>query len=105
MTKTISVPRDLLERIVGKCSLSALGDDHARVWELLAAAPKAEPQPVSDEVEKDAARYRWLCEYGYFRAMSMDMGGNHSWTGAGRHIGKGVSIDAAIDAAMGEKHE
>ena len=37
MTKTISVPRDLLERIVGKCKLSVLGDDHAKVWELLSA--------------------------------------------------------------------
>jgi len=37
MTNTISVPRELLERIVGKCKLSVLGDDHAKVWELLAA--------------------------------------------------------------------
>ena len=50
MTNTISVPRELLERIVGKCKLSVLGDDHAKVWELLAAAPKAEPQSVSDDV-------------------------------------------------------
>lgn len=33
----ISVPRDLLERIVGKCKLSVLGDDHAEVWKLLSA--------------------------------------------------------------------
>ena len=37
MTDNISVPRELLERIVGKCKLSVLGDDHAKVWELLAA--------------------------------------------------------------------
>lgn len=50
MTNTISVPRDLLERIVGKCKLSVLGDDHAKVWELLAAAPKAEQPPVQEPV-------------------------------------------------------
>ena len=48
MTNTISVPRELLERIVGKCKLSVLGDDHAKVWELLAAAPKAEQPPVQE---------------------------------------------------------
>ena len=37
MTDNVSVPRDLLERIVGKCKLSVLGDDHAKVWELLEA--------------------------------------------------------------------
>ena len=50
MTDNISVPRDLLERIVGKCKLSVLGDDHAKVWELLAAAPKAEQPPVQEPV-------------------------------------------------------
>jgi len=50
MTDTINVPRDLLERIVGKCKLSVLGDDHAKVWELLAAAPKAELQPLTEPV-------------------------------------------------------
>ena len=44
----ISVPRDLLERIVGKCKLSVLGDDHAKVWELL-SAPAVEVE-VLDEV-------------------------------------------------------
>ena len=105
MTNTISVPRELLERIVGKCKLSVLGDDHAKVWELLEAPavdveglevigfhcmdsagiealewrggsyadeplcslPKA--QAIIDqqaariaELQKDAARYRWLLE-------------------------------------------
>ena len=50
MNNTISVPRELLERIVGKCKLSVLGDDHAKVWELLAAAPKAEQPPVQEPV-------------------------------------------------------
>ena len=52
------------------------------------------------EAERDAARYRWLKDQGHFRAMSMDMGGNHSWIGMGRAVGKGPTVDEAIDAAM-----
>lgn len=51
--------------------------------------------------EKDAERYRHLKDQGHFRAMSMDMGGNHTWVGMGRCIGAGPTADAAIDAAMG----
>ena len=50
MTNTISVPRDLLERIVGKCKLSVLGDDHAKVWELLAAPVVMPERAVIREV-------------------------------------------------------
>ena len=50
--------------------------------------------------EMDAVRYRWLKDQGHFRAMSMDMGGNHSWIGMGRAIGKGPTVDEAIDAAI-----
>lgn len=50
--------------------------------------------------EKDAERYRFLKDQGHFRAMSMDMGGNHTWVGMGRSIGNGPTTDAAIDAAM-----
>ena len=53
--------------------------------------------------EMDAARYRWLKDQGHFRAMSMDMGGNHSWIGMGRAIGKGPTVDEAIDAAIKHK--
>ena len=49
---------------------------------------------------KDAERYRHLKDQGHFRAMSMDMGGNHSWTGMGRHVGKGPTIDDAIDSEI-----
>lgn len=53
--------------------------------------------------EKDAERYRFLKDKGHFRAMSIDMGGNHSWTGMGRSVGKGPTVDEAIDAAMQEQ--
>ena len=52
------------------------------------------------EAERDAARYRWLKDQDHFRAMSMDMGGNHTWVGMGRCVGRGDTVDAAIDAAM-----
>lgn len=51
MTDTINVPRDLLERIVGKCKLSVLGDDRARVWELL-AAPAVECEELDDHIRE-----------------------------------------------------
>lgn len=53
---------------------------------------------------RDAERYQFLKDQGHFRAMSIDMGGNHSWTGMGRHVGKGETVDAAIDAAMTASH-
>lgn len=48
----------------------------------------------------DAERYRFLKDQGHFRAMSMDMGGNHTWVGMGRCVGRGCTVDAAIDTAM-----
>lgn len=56
-----------------------------------------------EKAEKDAARYQHLERQGHFRAMSIDMGGNHSWTGIGRHIGKGPTIEEAIDAAIAKE--
>ena len=61
-----------------------------------------------EKAEKDAARYRHLKGQGHFRAMSIDMGGNHRWTGMGRQVGKGQTIDEAIDTAIaqeGKSHE
>lgn len=49
---------------------------------------------------KDAKRYTFLKDQGHFRAMSIDMGGNHSWTGMGRSVGRGQTVDEAIDAEM-----
>ena len=54
----------------------------------------------AEAAEKDAERYRWL--KGQFRAFSLDMGGQHTWTLA-RMIKKGPTLDAAIDAAREEK--
>ena len=56
-----------------------------------------------EELRKDAERYRFLKDHGHFRAMSMDMGGNHSWTGMGRNVGKGPRVDEAIDVARAKE--
>ena len=61
------------------------------------AAPQPAPAPLSDDVVKDAARYRWLRE------------GNDAKHGAAWHVAVnlyGCEWDAAIDAArarLGEK--
>jgi len=54
----------------------------------------------NEALRKDAERYRWLKDQGHFRAMSIDMGGNHTWTGMGRNVGCGPTVDDAIDAAL-----
>ncbi len=54
-------------------------------------APQPAPAPLSDDVVKDAARYRWLRE------------GNDAKHGAARHVAVnlyGCEWDAAIDAAL-----
>lgn len=57
----------------------------------------------AEALRKDAERYRWLKDQGHFRAMSVDMGGNHAWAGMGRSVGAGGTVDAAIDTAMAAK--
>lgn len=62
----VMVPVELLERIdetaICDGTEACINDDlFNELIALLAAAPKAEPQPVSDDV-RDAARYRWLRE-------------------------------------------
>ncbi|WP_217706418.1 hypothetical protein [Pseudomonas aeruginosa] len=54
----------------------------------------------NEALRKDAERYRFLKDQGHFRAMGIDMGGNHSWTGMGRNVGCGPTVDEAIDAAI-----
>lgn len=44
-------------------------------------------------LQKDAARYQWLKSN--FRVMSLDMGGNHTWTQA--RMFQGPSVDEGID--------
>lgn len=58
-----------------------------------------------DALRKDAERYRFLKDQGHFRAVSIDMGGNHAWTGMGRSVGRGATVDAAIDAALAAQRE
>lgn len=49
-----------------------------------------------ERTEKDAARYRELKKR--FRAMSLNMGGNHTWVLASSGWLKGPSMDEAVDA-------
>jgi hypothetical protein len=65
----------------------------------------AELRRLHGEVERlraDAERYQWL--RARYRAMSMDMGGNHSWVPDGRVMRelRGPTLNAAIDAALKE---
>lgn len=52
------------------------------------------------ELRKDAERYRWLRKQ--FRAMSLDMGGNHCWVQRSSGAIRGPSVDEAVDAALKE---
>lgn len=64
----------------------------------LYTAPVAAP-PLTEEQERDkvdADRYRTM--RGQFRAMSLDMGGQHCWVLAGHSRLRGPSLDAACDA-------
>jgi regulator of protease activity HflC (stomatin/prohibitin superfamily) len=63
-------------------------------------ANKAEAEV--ERLRADAERYRWL--RARYRAMSMDMGGNHSWVPDGRVMRelRGPTLNAAIDAALKE---
>ena len=63
-------------------------------------AEKSEKTTKAVPDGQDAARYRYLKQAGIFKAMSLDMGGNHTWTGVGRTIGRGRSVDEAIDDAI-----
>lgn len=58
-----------------------------------------------DALASDAARYRHLVEIGAFRVLSPDMGGNHTWTGIGRPVGRGSTLDEAIDAKIRQQAE
>lgn len=51
-----------------------------------------------EELAADAARYRWLRNG--FRAMSLDMGGKHTWVQRSSSMLRGPSVDEAIDAAI-----
>lgn len=51
------------------------------------------------ELDKDAARWQYAKAH-FFGMMSPDMGGNHDWVANGRGIGRGNTLDAAIDARI-----
>jgi hypothetical protein len=56
-----------------------------------------------ERLRTDAARYRWLRK-NHIRS-DPDMSGNHRWMSLGRSIGRGVTAEAAIDAAIRAEEE
>lgn len=56
-----------------------------------------------DALAADAIRFRHLVNTGAFRVMSPDMGGNHTWTGMGRPVGRGSTIEDAIDSEIARR--
>ena len=74
-------------------------DDDETLWD---AAQRVLSE--RDALKADAERYRWLRRH-YIRS-DPDMSGNHYWMAIGRTIGRGKTVEEAIDAALrgeGEK--
>ena len=59
--------------------------------------------PPSESDKEDAESYRWLLTQ--FRAMSLDMGGNHCWVLARSGSLRGPTIDDAIRAARAKEEQ
>lgn len=75
------------------CGCQHHGDDYEACIRYSGSAPCG--------VVEDAERFRYLVRSGAFRLASPDMGGNHTWTGQGRVIGQGPTIEDAIDKMIG----
>jgi hypothetical protein len=61
-----------------------------------------ELRDASAEIEQlrvTERRYQYLKD-NFTRCMSPDINGQHVWVGIGRTIGRGASVDEAIDAAL-----
>ena len=56
------------------------------------------------EAQKDAERWRWLRDHARIFRQSPDMSGNHYWMVQATTTLRGPTLDAAIDAARGEKN-
>lgn len=54
------------------------------------------------EAQRDAERWRWLRNHARIFRQSPDMSGNHYWMVQTTTTLRGPTLDAAIDAAMGE---
>ena len=56
------------------------------------------------EARRDAERWRWLKDHARIFRQSPDMSGNHYWMVRATTALRGPTLDAAIDAAMGERN-
>lgn len=56
-------------------------------------------QAALEELERKAKRWDYASR-NFFRCASLDMGGNHTFTGLGRGVGRGNTLDEAIDSAI-----
>jgi hypothetical protein len=65
---------------------------------ILAEALAAQATRIA-ELERDAGRWKFAKSH-FFRMMSPDMGGNHDWVANGRGVGRGNTLDAAVDARI-----
>lgn len=70
--------------------LAACGEKDRRIAEL---------EKERDALKADAERWRFSGTM-FFRMMSPDMGGNHGWVANGRGVGRGNTLNAAIDARI-----
>ena len=100
----IAVWRGRTQRAEGECNALRVSSD-ARIFAETYTRLDAQAAKLIAEIERlreDAERYQWL--RARYRAMSMDMGGNHSWVPDGRVMRelRGPTLNAAIDAALKE---
>jgi hypothetical protein len=65
----------------------------------LSSQKQAALEAELERLRQDAARYQWL-KNKHFKVWSRDMSGNHVWSGIGRPIGTGPTLDAVIDKAL-----
>ena len=56
------------------------------------------------EAQRDAERWRWLRDHARIFRQSPDMSGNHYWMVHATTTLRGPTLEAAIDAAKGEKN-
>ena len=107
MTEPIKLPPDLLAGTLVREGVNKHRARDIEQWmnEEMRLAVEQNTAELRAEVERlraDAERYQWL--RARYRAMSMDMGGNHSWVPDGRVMRelRGPTLNAAIDAALKE---
>ena len=71
---------------------------------LPADTPRQEALSQLAEAQRDAERWRWLRDHARIFRQNPDMSGNHYWMVQATTTLRGPTLDAAIDAARGEKN-